>query len=64
MEENLTVGEWRKNYVSTCAKANLTTSDYGGYAYDAVWTYAYALDKLLKQNQSHIADLHAIKTTK
>jgi hypothetical protein len=64
MEENLTVGAWRENYTNACAAINVTASDYAGYAYDAVWTYAYALDKLLKQNHSHIANLHSEKTTK
>jgi len=32
---------------------------YSGYVYDAVWLYALALDKLIKQNKSYIQDLHS-----
>lgn len=39
-------------------------SHYGGYAYDAVWVYALALDELLKENKSNIATLHSPKTAK
>lgn len=64
MQENVTVREWKTAYKKRCEDENRLSSDYAGYAYDAVWTYAFALDKLLKQNQSHIANLHSDKTTK
>jgi len=64
MQENKTVQDWKKDYEKTCKSKNLTTSDYAGYAYDAMWTYAYALERLLKQNHSHITNLHSDKTTK
>ena len=32
---------------------------HSGYVYDAVWLYALALDKLIKQNQSYIQDIHS-----
>ena len=63
MQENRTVGEWRADYEKECKEGNRTTSDYAGYAYDAVWTYAYALDKLLRLNQSHITNLHSDNIT-
>lgn len=69
MQENLTVGGWKQKYEQTIKTSNdksgqlISTSDYAGYAYDAIWTYAYALDKLLKQNHSHITNLHSDKTT-
>jgi hypothetical protein len=31
---------------------------YSGYVYDAVWLYALALDRLIKQNKSYIQDIH------
>ena len=35
---------------------------YSGYVYDAVWVYALALDKLMKQNKAMLQDLHSEKT--
>lgn len=64
MQGNITVGKWKEDYAKSCASKGIETSDYAGYAYDAIWTYAYALDKLLKQNHSHITNLHSDKTTK
>jgi hypothetical protein len=64
MQENRSVGSWKEQYKSRCDRSNVDTSNYGGYAYDAVWTYAYALDKLFKENQSYAADLHTEPATK
>jgi ABC-type branched-subunit amino acid transport system substrate-binding protein len=63
MQEGITVKEWKKNYKKKCDKAPVPPSNYGGYAYDAVWTYAYALDKLLRENQSYISNLHTDTAT-
>ncbi|CAG0879002.1 unnamed protein product [Darwinula stevensoni] len=72
MQESITVGEWRKRYEAECANSpkikgggvslpeNIHPSDYAGFAYDAVWTFALAADKLLKENHSHVADFHSI----
>lgn len=58
METNQTVGEWKASY-------NLTNrSHYGGYAYDAVWVYALALDKLIKLSPKHLTTLHTAETAK
>lgn len=64
MQENISVKQWKHQYDANCTNKSISTSDYAGYAYDAIWTYAYALDKLLKQNHSHITNLHSDKTTK
>ncbi|CAB3366072.1 Hypothetical predicted protein [Cloeon dipterum] len=58
MQEGITVGEWRKDYENRCNKHKIEPSNYGGYSNDAVWAYAYALDKLFQENQSYVADLH------
>lgn len=63
MQQGITVGEWKEKYKTRCARNDLEISNYGGYAYDAVWTYAYALDKLFEQNQSFTADLHTDAAT-
>lgn len=56
MQENITVKEWRNK--------NKITSDYGGFAYDAVWVYALALDKLSKIDPEALGDMHSENTTK
>lgn len=63
MQEGITIAQWKKDYQVKCQKNRLSVSNYGGYSYDAVWTLAYALDKLFKANQSHAADLHTQYTT-
>lgn len=62
MQEGITVGEWRRKYEQRCASQNQRTSAYAGFAYDAMWTYALAMDKLLKENQSYVFDLHSDHT--
>lgn len=64
MQEHINVGDWRKNYEKRCQQVPISQSNYAGYAYDAVWTYAYALDKLFQENQSYVADLHSEVATK
>ena len=59
MEEGITVNEWRRKYEQRCANQNQHISAYAGYAYDAMWTYALAMDRLLKENQSYVFDLHS-----
>lgn len=62
MQENITVGEWKKNYELRTQKIG-EISNYGGFAYDAVWTYALALDRLTKTDPEAISDLHSSNTT-
>ena len=38
-------------------------SKYASYAYDATWTYALALDKLLKEKPSRYQNLHGDDAT-
>ncbi|XP_066143378.1 uncharacterized protein [Euwallacea fornicatus] len=60
MQENITVREWRNRYENT--SSNLI-SDYAGFAYDAVWVYALALDKLSRSDPEALADMHSANTT-
>ncbi|XP_017773040.1 PREDICTED: uncharacterized protein LOC108560102 isoform X2 [Nicrophorus vespilloides] len=60
MQENITVGAWREKYRHA---AGLDQSSYAGYAYDGVWTYALALDTLLKTNPEATTDLHSVNVT-
>ncbi len=59
-----TVEEWKRNltHILQSNPAHFDTTHpnkYSGYVYDAVWVYALALDKLIKQNQSYIQDIHS-----
>ncbi|KAL3282262.1 hypothetical protein HHI36_005453 [Cryptolaemus montrouzieri] len=60
MQENMTVREWRKKYSETSPKM----SNYAGYAYDAVWTYALATDKLSKTDPEALSHIHSNTTIK
>lgn len=60
MQENKTVKEWRDSY--SVSKTSL--SNYGGYVYDAVWTYAFALDKILRERPEVYNDFHTPDATK
>ncbi|KAG8189320.1 hypothetical protein JTE90_021827 [Oedothorax gibbosus] len=64
MQKGITVGEWLHEYKKIAKKESVEVSHYGGYAYDAVWVYANALDTLFKENNSHIATLHSSKTSR
>ncbi|XP_060518097.1 receptor-type guanylate cyclase gcy-13-like isoform X2 [Cylas formicarius] len=60
MQEGKSVGEWKAEYQKY---AQNQTSDYGGFAYDAVWVYALALDKLAKTDPEALSDMHSESTT-
>ncbi|KAF2360714.1 Serine-threonine/tyrosine-protein kinase catalytic domain [Trinorchestia longiramus] len=60
--ENITVGQWREEYKRFSYSMDDRIPDYAGYTYDAVWTYAFALDRLLTENLTHYADLHSAGT--
>lgn len=62
MQEGITVREWRNRYERVCARQNEHVSNYAGYTYDAMWTYAFAMDRLLKENESYVFDLHSTQT--
>jgi hypothetical protein len=62
MQEGITVRQWRDKYESYCTSQKEVTSPYAGYTYDAMWTYGFAIDRLLKENQSYIFDLHSEHT--
>ncbi|PNF24218.1 hypothetical protein B7P43_G15826 [Cryptotermes secundus] len=63
MQENITVRQWRQKYKSVCRARNVSESNYAGFTYDAVWTYALALNNLVKENQSLLADIHSSVST-
>lgn len=63
MQENISVGEWRERYTNRSLEQKINLSNYAGYAYDAVWTFALALDKLIKSDPEAVSDLHSLNTT-
>lgn len=62
MQDGITVRQWRDRYEEDCRNKNEPPSNYAGFAYDAMWTYAYAMDRLLRENQSYVYDLHSEQT--
>lgn len=79
MQENISVKSWRTKYLKRVSKwshsqsvktANTSlalnddyASDYAGYAYDAVWIYALAAEKLLNIYPESFSDMHSEFTT-
>ncbi|XP_050076628.1 uncharacterized protein LOC126563884 [Anopheles maculipalpis] len=61
--DGTTVAEWKQRYVQSLSYQGYTASDYAGYAYDAVWVYALAFDRLMREEPSYISDLHSVQTT-
>ncbi|EFA03677.1 hypothetical protein TcasGA2_TC013779 [Tribolium castaneum] len=57
VQGNVTVAQWMNMYGS-----KVPISNYAGYAYDAMWTYALALDKLAKEYPAAVSDLHSETT--
>lgn len=60
---DITVEKFRRLYADKVGKADNDESTFAGYVYDAVWVFAYALDKLLKSNPSALDTLHSPGTT-
>ncbi|CAG9862835.1 unnamed protein product [Phyllotreta striolata] len=60
MQENITVGQWKRNMKSI----HRPISDYAGFAYDAVWTYALALTQLLQNDSEDMSVLHSANTSR
>uniref|UniRef100_A0A2M4A4W5 receptor protein-tyrosine kinase n=1 Tax=Anopheles triannulatus TaxID=58253 RepID=A0A2M4A4W5_9DIPT len=62
-----TVSSWKQKYTRLLqlqCNNRCNASDYAGYAYDAVWVYALALDELLRNDPSSFSDLHSPETTR
>lgn len=80
MQENISVATWRKKYLNRISEwskiQNFKTSNtsvllnsdyssnYAGYAYDAVWIYALAVDQLARTYPESLSDIHSDFTTK
>ncbi|KAM7283532.1 atrial natriuretic peptide receptor 2 [Ixodes scapularis] len=62
MQENRTVGDWKALYKQVATAQGKEDSEYGGYAYDAVWVFALALEALFQRNHSHTSTLHDDRT--
>ncbi|KAK9870582.1 hypothetical protein WA026_008145 [Henosepilachna vigintioctopunctata] len=60
MQENKTVKQWREEY----RNSTKYMSNYAGYAYDAVWTYALATAKLAKTDPEALSNIHSNATIK
>uniref|UniRef100_A0A1B6EJJ0 Gamma-aminobutyric acid type B receptor subunit 2 n=1 Tax=Cuerna arida TaxID=1464854 RepID=A0A1B6EJJ0_9HEMI len=59
MQTKQTVGEWKENLKTLLRLKNRSLeSSYAGYAYDAVWMFALALDQLSKEDPAALSDIH------
>lgn len=60
MQTGITVSEWKAQMEEEVTKKGIfhRPNKYSGNVYDAVWLYALALDKLVRQNKSYIQDFH------
>lgn len=56
---NQTVAQWQNEYEKNCKEKNTSPSHFAGFAFDAVYAYAFALDKLLTKNKNFLANLHS-----
>lgn len=56
MQEGISVSDWIRRYETA---SNGTTSMYAGYAYDAVWVYAYVLEQLYREDLALLSDMRA-----
>ncbi len=62
MQTGKTVKDWKdtvRQQLDSKGFAQIPVNKYSGYVYDAVWLYAQALDRLIKQNKSYIQDIHS-----
>nr|XP_054917777.1 uncharacterized protein LOC126545795 isoform X3 [Dermacentor andersoni] len=64
MQDNKTVAFWKATYKQIATGQGREDSDYGGYAYDAVWVFALAVDALFKKNHSYTSSIHEDATFK
>lgn len=68
-EENRTVSEWKHVLYEKAAQLDSIgenthlLSNYSGYAYDAIWVYALALERLIKKDAKYLLDFHSVETT-
>lgn len=62
MQENRTVSEWKKLY-QQMPHADLSNY-YVGFIYDAMWTFAHALETLIDETPQYLIDLHSPNSTK
>ncbi|XP_032231213.2 receptor-type guanylate cyclase gcy-2-like [Nematostella vectensis] len=58
-----TVDQWRREYEHIIKTQGYTPSEYASFAYDAVWAYALALDKLFGSNSSSLDTIRTNATT-
>ncbi|KAH6944375.1 hypothetical protein HPB50_002815 [Hyalomma asiaticum] len=64
MQDNKTVASWKATYKQIATGQDREDSEYGGYAYDAVWVFALAVDALFKKNHSYTSSIHEDATFK
>lgn len=59
---NISVGQYKKMYAKRVGEAKVAGSAFASYVYDAVWVYAFALDKLFKNEPGALELIHSKST--
>ena len=57
LHTNITVKQWKEKLNVELDMRSFEQSDYSAYSYDAVWSYALAMDKMVRSNRSMVNDL-------
>lgn len=59
---NITVGQFKQMYAKRVGEEGVAGSAFASYVYDAVWVYAFALDKLFKNEPGALELMHSKST--
>ncbi|XP_041375599.1 guanylate cyclase D-like [Gigantopelta aegis] len=55
---NITVGQYKDMYATRVGKADFEESPFASFVYDAVWVFAYGLDKLFRKKVGALNTMH------
>lgn len=61
MQEGISVAEWKRRFLNKSGDDFET--HYVSFVYDAVWTYAYAFQRLVSESYEYLSDLHSTVTS-
>ncbi|KAL4235040.1 hypothetical protein ACF0H5_006678 [Mactra antiquata] len=61
---NITIAEYKHMYNIKVGSADLDETPFAQFVYDAVWTYAKSLDRVLKTRPGALEEIHSNENTK
>ncbi|XP_060571812.1 uncharacterized protein LOC132729992, partial [Ruditapes philippinarum] len=59
----ITIGQYKELYKFRVGRADFDETPFASFVYDAVWTYAKALDRLLRRSPGALEDIHSNENT-